>query len=59
MLNGWRVITEQTGFSVNTIKKLMKEDAFPVRYIGSHPFTTKAAIETWFQAHLKKPVKPP
>jgi len=53
MLTGWKSITTNTGFSRNTILKLIKEKHFPIRFIASKPTTTVQAIEQWFASQLK------
>jgi predicted DNA-binding transcriptional regulator AlpA len=49
MITGWKEITRHTGFSRNTIKRLMKEEKFPLQYIASKPVTTQQAIQKWFE----------
>jgi predicted DNA-binding transcriptional regulator AlpA len=53
MLTGWKDITKYTGFSRNTLKKLIKNEKFPLQYIASKPTTTNQAIQEWFKARLK------
>jgi predicted DNA-binding transcriptional regulator AlpA len=62
MLTGWKDITKYTGFSRNTIKKLMKNEGFPLQYISTKPVTTQQAILAWFLLRLDRknsPVKNP
>jgi len=58
MITGWKSITANTGFSRNTLLRLVKEKHFPIRFIASKPTTTVQAIEQWFSYQLqdKKPV---
>jgi predicted DNA-binding transcriptional regulator AlpA len=57
MITGWKEITRHTGFSRNTIKRLMKEEKFPLQYIASKPTTTEQAIQDWFKKRLQKTAK--
>lgn len=54
MLTGWKMIVQYTGFSRNTIKRLAKEDNFPLQYIVQRPTTTKHLIEVWIEKRTKK-----
>lgn len=54
MITGWKDITKYTGFSRNTLKKLLREENFPLQYISSKPVTTEQAISEWFKARFKK-----
>jgi len=54
MITGWKKITEHTGFSRNTIVKLIKEENFPVQYIATKPTITDQAINEWFKNRLPK-----
>jgi predicted DNA-binding transcriptional regulator AlpA len=49
MLTGWKAISNYTGFSRNTLKRLFKEEKFPVDYIATKPVTTEKQIEDWLQ----------
>ena len=57
MLTGWKDITQYTGFSRNTIVKLVKEESFPLQYIAKKPTTTEQAISEWFKNRLVQPAK--
>ncbi len=63
MITGWKEITKHTGFSRNTIKRLMKNESFPLQYISSKPVTTEQAIQdekakkSRLKTHLKNLVK--
>ena len=57
MITGWKSISQHTGFSRNTIIKLVKEEDFPVQYIATKPTTTSQSIQDWFKARLKKSSK--
>ena len=57
MITGWKRITEYTGFSRNTIVRLYKEEAFPLRYIATKPTTTAQAVQEWFKKLLGKDKK--
>jgi len=54
MITGWKDITKNTGFSRNTLKRLIEEEFFPVQIIASKPVTTEQAIEEWFKSRLKR-----
>jgi len=54
MITGWKSIIEHTGFSRNTIVKLMKEEGFPLQYIATKPTTTEQAIQKWFDKRIKQ-----
>ncbi len=58
MITGWKEITKHTGFSRNTIKRLMKNESFPLQYISSKPVTTEQAIQDWFKSRLEKQKNP-
>jgi predicted DNA-binding transcriptional regulator AlpA len=53
MITGWKSITANTGFSRNTLMKLIKEKRFPIRFIASKPTTTVQAIEQWFSSQIE------
>jgi predicted DNA-binding transcriptional regulator AlpA len=55
MITGWKSITQYTGFSRNTIVKLMREEGFPLQYIATKPTTTDQAIQEWFKKRLANP----
>lgn len=55
MLTGWKAISNYTGFSRNTLKRLFKEERFPVVYIATKPVTTAKQIEEWIQ-NRKNPI---
>jgi predicted DNA-binding transcriptional regulator AlpA len=58
MLTGWKVIVQYTGFSRNTLKRLIKEERFPIQSIATKPVTSKQQIEKWLEKRLnKRPVK--
>jgi len=57
MITGWKSIAEHTGFSRNTIVRLMKEEGFPLQYIATKPTTTDQAIQEWFKKRLEKDKK--
>lgn len=52
MLTGWKSIISYTGFSRNTLKRLMKDEGFPIAYIASKPTTTEPAVEAWFATRI-------
>jgi predicted DNA-binding transcriptional regulator AlpA len=54
MITGWKNITEHTGFSRNTIVRLMKEEGFPLQYIATKPTTTAQAIQKWFDNRIEQ-----
>lgn len=58
MITGWKNITEHTGFSRNTIVRLMKEDGFPLQYIATKPTTTDQAIQEWFKKRIEQSTQP-
>ncbi len=47
MLTTWKIITKFTGFSRNTLKKLVREEGFPIAFIAGRPTTTRTQIEHW------------
>jgi len=51
------MITQYTGFSRNTIKRLVKEESFPLIYIASRPVTTRQQIETWIEMKMAEEEK--
>ncbi len=57
MLTTWKMITQYTGFSRNTIKRLVKEESFPLIYIASRPVTTRQQIETWIEMKMAEEEK--
>lgn len=54
MITGWKSISEHTGFSRNTIIRLMDEEDFPLQFIATKPTTTDQAIQEWFKKRLKE-----
>jgi len=57
MITGWKEITRHTGFSRNTLKRLMEDESFPVQTIASKPVTTEQAIQDWFNERLERDKK--
>jgi len=57
MITGWKDIQNHTGFSRNTIIRLVKEEDFPLQYIATKPTTTEQAISGWFKNRLEQPAK--
>jgi hypothetical protein len=56
MLTGWKDIVKYMGFSRYTIKRMMREDDFPLQYIASKPTTTRKLIEKWMEKRAEKKV---
>ncbi|UJX41703.1 hypothetical protein K9F62_03100 [Desulfovibrio sp. JY] len=54
MLTGWKDITAHAGYSVNTIKALMRDEGFPVQYVKGKPTVTPGMIEDWLRARLAR-----
>ncbi len=52
MLTTWKVITKYTGFSRNTIKRLTKDEGFPIAFVAGRPTTTKSQIEIWISKKI-------
>lgn len=58
ILTGWKEICAAMGMSVNTLKRLAREEAFPLQYVATRPVTTQDMISDWLRARLQKPVNP-
>ncbi len=54
MLTGWKAISEYTGLSRNTLRRLRRDDGFPIVYIATKPITTRSQIEDWIRACQEK-----
>jgi len=52
VLTGWKDITAHAGYSVNTIKALMRDEGFPVQYVKGKPTVTPGMIEDWLRSRL-------
>lgn len=52
MLTGWKDITAHAGYSVNTLKSLMRDEGFPVQYVKGKPTVTPGMIEDWLRSRL-------
>jgi predicted DNA-binding transcriptional regulator AlpA len=59
MLTTWKIITKFTGFSRNTLKKLVREEGFPVAIVAGRPTTTRTLIEDWITSKLSQQNRPP
>lgn len=57
MLTTWKVIAKYTGYSRNTIKRLIIEDGFPIVVVAGKPTTTKMQIENWISKKLQEAPK--
>lgn len=53
MLTGWKDITAYVGLSVNSIKKLMLNEGFPVQYLQGKPAITQEMIAKWMENRFK------
>jgi len=53
VLSGWKDITRETGLSENTIRKLVREEDFPVQYLGRTPVTTMDQVISWLDRRLE------
>ncbi len=52
MLSTWKVITEKVGLSENTIRKLIRDEGFPVQFLGRTPVTTMDQVISWLDRRL-------
>jgi hypothetical protein len=52
MLTGWKDIVKYTGLSRNTIRRLKRDENFPLQYIADRPTTTKRLIESWMEKRI-------
>lgn len=57
ILTGWKDICAAMGMSVNTLKRLTREEDFPVQYVATRPVTTQDLVSEWLRTRLQKPVK--
>ncbi len=53
MLTGWKDITHSTGLSENTLRKLIREEDFPVQYLGRTPVVTMDQVLAWLDKRLQ------
>lgn len=58
MLTTWKIITQYTGYSRNTLKALMTNEGFPITYIAGRPATTKNQIEIWIASRITEKKNP-
>ena len=57
MTKGWYAISSLAGgVSPNTLRRWMKEEGFPVTFIGRIPTTTERLVTEWIEKRVKKKV---
>lgn len=54
MITGWKSIVHETGFSRNSIKRLAREEDFPLQYILSRPVLSRSGLASWLDQRHKK-----
>lgn len=54
MVTGWKAISQYTGFSSGTIKKLHRRDDFPLLWIANRPVIHEKSVDTWLDEKGKK-----
>ena len=53
MLTGWKDICRETGFSRNTIKRLARDEGFPLDYVATKPCTSDELISEWLRSRVE------
>ena len=53
ILSTWEAITDKVGLSENTIRKLVKEEDFPIQFVGRTPITTLDQILSWLDQRFE------
>ena len=55
ILRGWKDICKAAGgISVNTARRLAKEEGLPVTFLAGKPTTTDAALITWVEKRCQE-----
>ena len=54
MLTGWKAFCRETGFSANTLRKLMREEGFPIQFLARHPVVTRGQIARWLKERWER-----
>lgn len=54
ILRGWKDICKELGgISINSARRLAREEALPITYVASKPSTTKDALKEWIEKRVK------
>ncbi len=59
ILSTWEAITDKVGLSENTIRKLVKNEDFPIQFVGRTPITTLDQIISWLDKRLENQKRKP
>jgi len=54
ILSSWEAITDEVGLSENTIRKLVKDEDFPIQFVGRTPITTMGQILSWLDQQIER-----
>ena len=55
ILRGWKDICKAAGgMSVDTARKLARDDGLPVEFIGGRPMSTSEDLEKWVSARISE-----
>ena len=52
MLTGWERIEKEVGMCSKTIKRLVREEGFPIIYTAGRPVTSSRLIDKWILARM-------
>lgn len=60
ILRGWKDICKELGgISLNSARRLAREEGLPIAYVAGKPSTTKGALEAWLEERVKNNMLPP
>lgn len=59
MITGWQEIQEVTGFCPRTIRKLAREEDFPLVMVCKRPVTSRSLIDRWLLKRLSDQPRSP
>lgn len=52
VLTGWERIEKEVGMCSKTIKRLVREEGFPIIYTAGRPMTSAKLIDDWIMSRM-------